>query len=199
MGVVTEKPFRVYPDGFPKEVITEFERLTGRGVLGNEPASGTEIINRLGEQHLKTGALIVYTSADSVFQIAAHEDIVSVAELYEYCRQARGLLRGEHELVRVIARPFTQQPGHFAPPPRLRPLSTHPPPPHLPRPADLVLPGRDDLLDLPLAPDVGKLELPAQGDNRPLHVAQLVLRREQLAFLGVVLWTRHCWVPERAF
>jgi len=113
MGVVTAKPFPVYPRGFPPEVIEAFEAATGRGTLGNEPASGTEIISRLGEEHLRTGKLIVYTSADSVFQIAAHEEIVSPEELYEYCRLARELLRGEHEVVRVIARPFRGETGSF--------------------------------------------------------------------------------------
>ncbi len=113
MGIVTTKPFPVYPEGFPPEVIEEFARVTGRGVLGNEPASGTEIIGRLGEEHIRTGKLIVYTSADSVFQIAAHEALVPPDELYDICRKARELLRGDHEVVRVIARPFTGEPGSF--------------------------------------------------------------------------------------
>lgn len=113
MGVVTKKPFPVYPEGFPPEVIRSFEQATGRGVLGNITASGTRIIDELGEEHLRNGSLIVYTSADSVFQIAAHEEIVPPDELYEYCRQAREILRGEHEVVRVIARPFTGEKGSF--------------------------------------------------------------------------------------
>ncbi len=113
MGVITEKPFRVYPDGFPPEIIDEFEERTGRGVLGNKPASGTEIIEELGEEHMRTGRLIVYTSSDSVFQIAAHEDVVPVEELYDHCRTAREIMRGEHEVVRVIARPFVGGPGDF--------------------------------------------------------------------------------------
>ena len=105
-GVYSPKPLPTYPNGFPKELIEAFEKATGRGVLCNQPYSGTEVIKDFGEEHLKTGKLIVYTSADSVFQIAAHEDIVSVEELYHYCEQARDLLTGEHGVGRVIARPF---------------------------------------------------------------------------------------------
>ena len=106
MGIVSEKPFPTYPDGFPDDVIKEFEEKTGRKVLCNKPYSGTEVIKDYGEEHVKTGALIVYTSADSVFQIAAHEDIVPVDELYKYCEIAREMLKGEHGVGRVIARPF---------------------------------------------------------------------------------------------
>ncbi|MCE5207201.1 MAG: phosphopentomutase [Chloroflexi bacterium] len=106
MGVVLQEPLPTYPDGFPPEVIDEFKRLTGRGVLGNKPASGTEIIKELGEEHMRSGDLIVYTSADSVFQIAAHEAIVPIPELYRYCQMARDLLKGKHAVGRVIARPF---------------------------------------------------------------------------------------------
>lgn len=105
-GVISEKPLPVYPDGFPAEVIEEFERRTGRKTLCNKPYSGTEVIKDFGEEHVRTGALIVYTSADSVFQIAAHEDVVPVEQLYEYCRIARELLQGEHGVGRIIARPF---------------------------------------------------------------------------------------------
>ena len=112
-GVVLEKPFPLYPNGFPPELMQEFERRTGRGTLGNKPASGTEIIRELGEEHMRTGKPIVYTSADSVFQIAAHEGVIPLAELYRICEIARDLLRGEHEVGRVIARPFTGAPGAF--------------------------------------------------------------------------------------
>ena len=105
-GIISPKPLPTYPNGFPKEVIEEFERRTGRKTLCNKPYSGTEVIKDYGEEHIKTGALIVYTSADSVFQIAAHEDVVPVDELYEYCRIARRILQGEHGVGRVIARPF---------------------------------------------------------------------------------------------
>lgn len=112
-GLPLKKPFPVFPNGFPAGVIDEFSRRTGRGVLGNEPASGTEIIQRLGPEHLRTGKLIVYTSADSVFQVAAHERIVPPAQLWEYCRIARGLLTGDLCVGRVIARPFVGEPGAF--------------------------------------------------------------------------------------
>lgn len=112
-GLITEKPFPTFPDGFPKEIIERFEKETGRKVIGNKPASGTEIIKELGEEHIKTGNLIVYTSADSVFQIAAHEDIVPIKELYKICEIAREILSGENAVGRVIARPFNGTPGNF--------------------------------------------------------------------------------------
>lgn len=105
-GILSEKPLPTYPDGFPKEVLEAFSERTGRGVLCNKPYSGTAVIQEYGDAHRNTGDLIVYTSADSVFQIAAHEDIVPVEQLYEYCRMARELLQGEHGVGRVIARPF---------------------------------------------------------------------------------------------
>ena len=112
-GLPLDRPFPVFPHGFPRELMDEFSRRTGRGWLGNEPASGTEIIERLGREHMRTGSLIVYTSADSVFQIAAHEDVVPPEELWRYCRIARELLTGELCVGRVIARPFTGKPGAF--------------------------------------------------------------------------------------
>ena len=108
-GVVSEKPLPTFPGGFPKELLDEFSHLTGRGVLCNKPYSGTEVIKDYGEEHLKTGALIVYTSADSVFQIAAHESIVPPETLYEYCKIARNLLKGDLGVGRVIARPFESE------------------------------------------------------------------------------------------
>jgi phosphopentomutase len=113
MGIHLRQPFPVYPDGFPPEVMARYEAESGRGWLGNIPASGTEIIAELGQEHLRTGKTIVYTSADSVFQIAAHEEVIPVAELYRICRAAREILRGEHEVSRVIARPFVGPPGSF--------------------------------------------------------------------------------------
>lgn len=113
-GVVTPQPFPTYPQGFPDEVIEQFERQTGRGVLCNRPYSGTDVIRDYGEEHLKTGKLIVYTSADSVFQIAAHESIVPPEQLYEYCRMARAILTGKHGVARVIARPFEGEAGNFS-------------------------------------------------------------------------------------
>lgn len=106
-GIYSERPLPTYPEGFPDEIIREFERRTGRGVLCNKPYSGTVVIQEYGEEHMRTGNLIVYTSADSVFQIAAHEEVVPVEQLYEYCRIAREMLQGEHGVGRVIARPFT--------------------------------------------------------------------------------------------
>ena len=105
-GIVSEKPMPTYPHGFPEEIIGEFEQAAGRGVLCNQVYSGTEVIKDYGREHMETGKLIVYTSADSVFQIAAHEEIVPLEELYEDCRKARALLKGEHAVGRVIARPF---------------------------------------------------------------------------------------------
>lgn len=113
-GIILERPFPTYPRGFPPEVVDRFVTETGLpGILGNVPASGTEIIKELGEEHLKTAKPIVYTSADSVFQIAAHEEVIPVSELYRLCETAREILSGEHEVGRVIARPFIGQPGAF--------------------------------------------------------------------------------------
>jgi phosphopentomutase len=113
MGIVTAQPFPTYPHGFPHDVIDPFMHRTGRGVLGNRPASGTEIIQELGEEHQETGKWIVYTSADSVFQIAAHEETIPLEELYEACRVARSILIGKHAVGRVIARPFVGSPGAY--------------------------------------------------------------------------------------
>jgi phosphopentomutase len=113
MGVLTPAPMPTYPHGFPHDVIDPFMHRTGRGVLGNKPASGTEIIQELGEEHQRTGKWIVYTSADSVFQIAAHEETVPLEELYEASRIARELLTGKHAVGRVIARPFLGEPGSY--------------------------------------------------------------------------------------
>ncbi len=112
-GIVSPDPLPTYPEGFPDEILIPFMEQTGRGVLANAPWSGTEVIEKYGEEHLKTGDLIVYTSADSVFQIAAHEEIVPPEQLYEYCRIARKILQGKHGVGRVIARPFVGTPGSF--------------------------------------------------------------------------------------
>ena len=128
-GIITERPFPTYPHGFPKEVIEEFEKATGRGILGNVVASGTEIIKQLGEEHMRTGKPIVYTSADSVFQIAAHEDVIPVDELYDMSMKARKILTGEHMVARVIARPFIGEPGSFTRTDRRRDFSVEPPHP----------------------------------------------------------------------
>lgn len=112
-GIISRQPLPTYPDGFPQEILDEFSAATGRGVLCNKPYSGTEVIRDYGDEHVKSGKLIVYTSADSVFQIAAHEDVVPVETLYEYCREARKILKGEHGVGRVIARPFVGTSGNY--------------------------------------------------------------------------------------
>lgn len=130
-GVITERAFPTYPRGFPEDIIAAFEKATGRGVLWNRPASGTEIIERLGRQHLRTGSWIVYTSADSVFQVAAHEEKVPIEQLHAACQVARELLVGEHAVERVIARPFAGRPGSFRRTERRRDFSLPPPRPTL--------------------------------------------------------------------
>ena len=132
MGIVTPTAFPTYPHGFPDDVIDPFMNQTGRGVLGNKPASGTEIIQELGEEHQQTGKWIVYTSADSVFQIAAHEDTIPLEELYDGCRVAREILTGRHAVGRVIARPFTGEPGHYERTPNRHDFSLEPRAPQLP-------------------------------------------------------------------
>ena len=113
MGIISEKPMPTYPDGFPKEILDEFSRRVGRGVICNKPYSGTDVIRDYGKQHVDSGDLIVYTSADSVFQIAAHEELVPPETLYEYCRIAREILQGDHAVGRVIARPFVGTEGAY--------------------------------------------------------------------------------------
>ncbi|MBQ4600202.1 MAG: phosphopentomutase [Oscillospiraceae bacterium] len=112
-GIVSADPLPTYPNGFPEEVLEPFRKATGRGILANAPWSGTEVIEEFGEEHMRTGDLIVYTSADSVFQIAAHEEVVPLEQLYEYCKIARKQLHGKHGVGRVIARPFVGEPGSF--------------------------------------------------------------------------------------
>lgn len=133
-GVISPKAMPTFPQGFPQEVIRAFEQRTGRGVLCNRPYSGTQVIADYGQEHLDTGKLIVYTSADSVFQIAAHESLVPPEELYRYCRMAREILQGPYAVGRVIARPFTGQAPHFTRTPRRHDFS--------------LLPPKDTLLDL---------------------------------------------------
>ncbi|HET7235327.1 MAG TPA: phosphopentomutase [Actinomycetota bacterium] len=130
-GIVLDRPFPLYPDGFPPEVMGPFQERVGHPALGNVPASGTEIIAELGPEHLRTGNPIVYTSGDSVFQIATHTDVVPLERLYEWCRVARSLLVGEHAVGRVIARPFTGEPGAFVRRPERRDYSVPPPGPTL--------------------------------------------------------------------
>lgn len=128
MGLRVEIPFKTWPNGFPESLIGPFSEKIGRGVLGNKPASGTEIIEELGEEHMRTGDVIVYTSADSVFQVAAHEDVVPLEELYKICQIARELtLEDKHSVVRVIARPFVGEPGNFTRTANRRDFSVSPP------------------------------------------------------------------------
>jgi phosphopentomutase len=130
-GVWLDQAFPVYKNGFPRELIEEFEKQIGREIIGNKPASGTEIIKELGEEHVRTGKPIVYTSGDSVFQIAAHEDVIPITELYRMCETARRLLDGPHRVGRVIARPFTGAPAHFVRTSRRHDYAVDPPKPML--------------------------------------------------------------------
>ncbi len=126
-GIHLKEPFPVFPKGFPLEVIKQFESKIGKEVLGNKAASGTEIIKELGEDHLKTGQPIVYTSADSVFQLAAHEEVVDIETIYEWCKIAREILKGDYDVSRVIARPFIGKPGSFVRTSRRKDFSLAPP------------------------------------------------------------------------
>jgi phosphopentomutase len=126
-GIILERPFPVFLHGFPPEIIAEFEEKIGRKVIGNKPASGTEIIKELGEEHMRTGSPIVYTSADSVFQVAAHERVIPLEELYRICQIARDMLRGPNEVGRVIARPFVGEPGNFVRTPNRHDYAVPPP------------------------------------------------------------------------
>ena len=127
VGIHLEKPFPLFPAGFPREMIAEFERRIGRGTLGNKAASGTEIMEELGAEHMRTGWPIIYTSADSVFQVAAHEEVIPLGELYRICDMARDMLRGPLEVGRVIARPFLGTPGHFERTPNRHDYAVPPP------------------------------------------------------------------------
>jgi phosphopentomutase len=130
-GIYSPRPLPTYPNGFPKELIEEYERRIGRKILGNYPRSGTVIIQELGKEHVRTGYPIVYTSADSVFQVAAHEEVIPIEELYRICRIAREMLVGEHAVGRVIARPFIGEPGNFTRTERRKDFSLLPPEPTL--------------------------------------------------------------------
>lgn len=164
MGVITEHPFPTYPGGFPDQVIREFESRIGRRTLGNTVASGTEIIKRLGDEHVRTGFPIVYTSADSVFQIACHEAVVPVEELYEMCAEARRLLVNPHNVQRVIARPFEGESGRFVRTPRRRDFALEPPAPTL---LDLIAGTGDEVIG------IGKIEdvFAHRGVTASLHTS----------------------------
>ena len=179
-GVVLDRPFPVYPKGFPEEIITPFTEAIGRGVLGNKVASGTEIIEELGPAHLATGDPIVYTSADSVFQIAAHEEIIPIEELYRICTVARELLRGEHRVARVIARPFIGKPGSFTRTKRRKDFS--------------VLPPEETILDRLAASGIGVVGVgkiqdiySGRGLTASYHTGDNISTLEQLLVLGTEL------------
>jgi phosphopentomutase len=163
-GIQLVHPFPTYPAGFPPEIIAAFEASIGRRILGNRPASGTAIIKELGEEHMATGSPIVYTSADSVFQIAAHENIIAPDELYDMCRAARAILTGPHAVGRVIARPFEGSPGHFTRTIRRRDFSLSPPGPTL---LDLVADAGLDVMGCGKVDDI----FAAQGITLSKHVA----------------------------
>ncbi|HHT49189.1 MAG TPA: phosphopentomutase [Firmicutes bacterium] len=179
-GVILERPFPVYPNGFPEEVIREFTAAIGRPVLGNKAASGTEILKELGPEHMATGKPIVYTSADSVFQIAAHEEIIPIDELYRFCISARSILRGEHQVARVIARPFVGEPGAFVRTKRRKDFSVVPP-------AETIL---DRLAATGIAVvGVGKIEdiFSGRGLTASYHTGDNISTLEQLLTLGNTL------------
>ena len=150
-GIILERAFPTYPHGFPSEIMEPFERAIGRKTLGNLPASGTEIIKQLGEEHMKTGRPIVYTSADSVFQVAAHEEVIPIDELYRICRVARDLLQGEHRVGRVIARPFLGTPGSFFRTERRHDFAVEPPYPML---LDVMKAAGLDVIGVGKIPDI---------------------------------------------
>jgi phosphopentomutase len=188
-GLVLEQPFPTYPDGFPAEVIEDFARRTGRGVLGNKAASGTAILDQLGEAHLRTGDWIVYTSADSVFQVAAHEQTVPLAELYRACRIARAMLQPPHAVSRVIARPFTGSPGAWERTAGRKDFSVAPPGPtlldhlaeeHVPR----VGVGKVD--DLFAGRNISSIHTPTNADAYALVEGALLSMRRGFLFANVI-------------
>ncbi|HZE75652.1 MAG TPA: phosphopentomutase [Gemmatimonadales bacterium] len=188
-GLVLEQPFPTYPDGFPAEVIEDFARQTGRGVLGNKAASGTAILDQLGEAHRRTGDWIVYTSADSVFQVAAHEQTVPLAELYRACRIARAMLEPPHAVSRVIARPFTGSPGAWERTAGRKDFSVAPPGPtlldhlaedHVPR----VGVGKVD--DLFAGRNISSIHTPTNADAYALVEGALLSMRRGFLFANVI-------------
>jgi len=150
-GIILDRPFPTYPHGFPPQLIEKFEAAIGRKTLGNYPASGTEIIKQLGEEHVKTGRPIVYTSGDSVFQIAAHEEVIPIEELYRICKTARHMLEGPHRVGRVIARPFIGKPGAFVRTERRHDYAVEPPRPML---LDLLNDAGLDVVGVGKIPDI---------------------------------------------
>ncbi len=177
-GIYSPTPLPTYPNGFPKELIEEYERRIGRKTLGNYPCSGTVIIQELGEEHIRTGYPIVYTSADSVFQVAAHEEVIPVEELYRICQIAREMLVGEHAVGRVIARPFIGEPGNFTRTERRKDFSLPPPEPTL---LDRLVAAGQPVMG------VGKIEdiFAHRGLSRSVHSPNNMACVDQtLAFMG---------------
>jgi phosphopentomutase len=190
MGVVTPQPMPVYPHGFPHDVIDPFMHRTGRGVLGNRPASGTEIIQELGEEHQRTGKWIVYTSADSVFQVAAHEDTIPLEELYGACRTAREILTGKHAVGRVIARPFTGEPGNYERTPNRHDFSLEPKRPNylsLVRDAGLPVHGVGKIYDIFAGVDIDESH-PTKSNVEGITQTERLLREldDGLVFTNLV-------------
>src|SRR5213080_3198711 len=189
MGVLTPTPFPTYPHGFPYDVIDPFMNRTGRGVLGNRPASGTEIIQELGEEHQRTGKWIVYTSADSVFQIAAHEETVPLEELYDACRVAREILTGKHAVGRVIARPFIGSPGNYERTPNRHDFSLEPRRPNyltLIRDAGLEVHGVGKIGDIFAGVDIDESQ-PTKSNIEGIAVTERLLRELDDGFVFVNL------------
>jgi phosphopentomutase len=192
MGVVTAQPFPTYPHGFPHDVVDPFMHRTGRGVLGNKPASGTEIIQELGEEHQRTGKWIVYTSADSVFQIAAHEETIPLEELYTACRIAREeILVGKHAVGRVIARPFVGEPGNYVRTPNRHDFSVEPRRPNylsLLRDAGVTVHGVGKIHDIFAGCDIDESH-PTKSNVEGITVTERLLRElddGSLVFVNLV-------------
>jgi phosphopentomutase len=189
MGIVTSQAFPTYPHGFPHDVIDPFMHKTARGVLGNKAASGTEIIQELGEEHQRTGKWIVYTSADSVFQIAAHEDTIPLAELYDGCRAAREILTGKHAVGRVIARPFTGEPGNYVRTPNRHDFSLEPRRPNyltLIREADQKVYGVGKIGDIFAGCDIDESH-PTKSNIEGIQQTEKLLREIDKGFVFVNL------------
>jgi phosphopentomutase len=189
MGIVTPEPLPTYPHGFPFEIIEEFAHRTGRGVLGNKPASGTEIIEVLGEEHQQTGKWIVYTSADSVFQIAAHEETIPLEELYDACGIAREILTGKHAVGRVIARPFVGEPGSYTRTPNRHDWSLRPRQPNyltLAREGGAVVHGVGKIGDIFAGVDIDESH-PTKSNIEGIKETETLLRELEGGFVFVNL------------
>jgi phosphopentomutase len=190
MGIVTAQAFPTYPHGFPHDVIDPFMHRTGRGVIGNKAASGTEIIQELGEEHQDTGKWIVYTSADSVFQVAAHEETVPLEELYEACKNAREILTGKHAVGRVIARPFVGEPGNYVRTPNRHDFSLAPKRPNylsLVREAGMSVHGVGKISDIFAGLDIDESH-PTKSNVEGIAQTERLLREvdDALVFVNLV-------------